>query len=292
MKKTILAALLFAAMGTANAQVTLGGKVSAWAENTKVNSVGATSVVTEPTSNFAITAKESVAHGLTLKAVVETSLKGNTFGGDDTRLGDRQATVGLANKWASVDLGRNVHSQFLAITTNDVFNTLYGSVAGDIHNLRGLRFGDAVFASVTPFKGLTLTAERSQTDIVRAQSFGASGSIGPVNASVAQFRQGSEESIVLGLNTKVAGNTLTFIHSDDKGLIASKGNTLGVSRGFGSLTAKASYGKTNSDVTAYAVGADYHLSKRTEIGLAYRNVDRLGNTNDITQIGLGLTHRF
>lgn len=292
MKKTILAALLFTAIGTANAQVTLGGKISSWVDNTKVDGVGSTTVVTEPTSNVVITAREKVAHGLTATAVLETSLKGNTFGTADTRLGDRQATVGLSNSLVSVDLGRNVHSQFLAITTNDVFGTMYGSVAGDVHNLRGLRFGDAIFASVNVTKGLTLTAERSQTDIERAQSYGARGSIGPVNAAVAQFKQGAEESTVLGLNTKLFGTTLTYVHSDDKGLVASKGDTFGASKGFGPITAKASFGKNDADVTAYALGADYHLSKRTEVGLAYRNVDRLGDANDTTQIGLGFTHRF
>lgn len=292
MKKTILAALLFAAAGVANAQVTLSGKVSAWADNTKVNSVSATDVVTEPTSNFGITAKQRLSDGWKTTAVIETSLQGNTFGGTDTRLGDRQATVGLSNKWVSVDLGRNVHSQFLAITTNDVFGTLYGSIAGDVHNLRGLRFGNAVFASVTPVKGLTLTAERSQADAVRAQSYSASAPIGPFKATVAQFEQGREKSTVVGLNTKVAGTTLTYIHSDDSGVVTSKGDTVGASHRFGKVTAKASYGKTDRDMTAYAFGADYHLGKRTEVGLAFRNVDRPGKTADVAQVGIGLTHRF
>lgn len=292
MKKTILAALLFTAIGTASAQVTLGGKVSEWVDNTKNGVSRDTSLVTEPTSNIAVSVRERLGNGMTARAVVETSLSGNTFGGSDTRLGDRQATVGLANKWGSLDFGRNVHSQFLAITTNDVFGTLYGSVAGDVHNLRGLRFGDAVFASVTPVKGLTLTAERSQADAVRAQSYSASGSIGPVKTTAAVFEQGGEKSTVVGLNTNVAGTTLTYIHSDDTGVVKSKGDTIGASRRMGQVTAKASYGKTNTDTTAYAVGMDYHLSKRTEVGLAFKNVDRAGKTADVSQVGVGLTHRF
>lgn len=292
MKKTILAALLFAVMGTANAQVTLGGKVSGYVDNTKLNGVGTTSVITEPTSNIAISVKENLGSGMTARAVVETSLNGNTFGGSDTRLGDRQATVGVSNKWASVDLGRNVHSQFLAITTNDVFGTLYGSVAGDIHNLRGLRFGDAVFVSVKAAKNLTLTAERSQADIVRAQSYGASTALGKVNLTAAKFEQGLESSTVVGLNTKVAGTTFTYIHSDDRGIVNSKGDTVGVSKKFGSVTAKASYGKTNNNVEAYSIGGDYHLTKRTEVSLAFRNVDRTGTAADLAQVGVGLTHRF
>lgn len=291
MKKTILAAVIFAATGAANAQVTIGGKVSEWVDNTKAGTARATSVVTEPTSNIAFSARERLGNGMTARAVIETSLSGNTFGGSDTRLGDRQSTVGLANKFGSVDIGRNIHSQFLAITTNDVFGTLYGSIAGDVHNLRGLRMSDAVFVSIVPAKGFVVTADRSQAE-GRAESASIKGPVGPVNATFAEFRQGGEKSTVVGLNTKVAGTTLTYVNSNDTGVVNSKGNSFGASHRFGQVTAKASYGRTDKDVTAHALGADYHLSKRTEIGVAYRSVDRAGSTGDVTQVGFGLTHRF
>jgi len=67
---------------------------------------------------------------------------------------------------------------------------------------------------------------------------------------------------------------------------------IGVSRAFGPITAKASYGKTNTDVKAYALGADYNFSKRTSVGVNYRNVDVAGTANDVKQVGVGVTHRF
>ena len=66
----------------------------------------------------------------------------------------------------------------------------------------------------------------------------------------------------------------------------------GASQSFGRVTAKASYGKTNTNVKAYAMGADYNFSKRTALGVNYRNVDATGTANDVKQVGVGVTHRF
>ena len=294
MKKIIMATLLMGLVSVASAQVTVSGKVSAFVDNSKVgNGTTSTQLVTEPTSNFAISVNEKLGDGLKARAVIETSLSGNTIDGNGTKLGDRQSTVGIANKFGSVDLGRNVHSHFLAITSNDVFGTLYGSVAGDVHNLRNLRLGDAVFVSMNPVKGANLAYERTLNGPGADATVAAlSGKLLQANVSVARFEQGIEKSTVVGLNTKLAGTTLTYVHSDDQGLVKSKGDTVGVAHKFGHVTAKASYGKTNNDVTAHAIGADYHFSKRTALNVAYRNVDATGTAKDTTGFGVGITHRF
>jgi predicted porin len=291
MKKIVMATLLMGLVGIASAQVAVTGKVSQFVDNTKTNgAAGTTQLVTEPTSNIAVSVNERLAGGLTARATVETSLRGNTIDGDGTRLGDRQSTVGLANKFGSVDLGRNVHSHFLAITNNDVFGTLYGSIAGDVHNLRSLRFSDAVFTNVSLGKGASLAYERSMNGPgADASVVAISGRLLNVNGTVSRFEQGTEKTMVVGLNTKLAGNTIALVHSDTQGAVNSKGNTVGVARDFGRVTAKASYGETNRDVKAYALGADYNFSKRTAVTVAYRNVDA---ATDIKSIGVGLTHRF
>ncbi len=298
-----MATLLMGLVSVASAQVKLSGKVSAYVDNSKVGTGSSTTqLVTEPTSNFAVSVNEKLGDGLRARATIETSLKGNTFGGDETRLGDRQATVGIASKFASVDLGRNVHSHFLAITTNDVFGTLYGSVAGDVHNLRNLRLGDSVFVNVNPFKHTSLAYERTLNGPANdATVMAVRGKLLNANVTVARFEQGFEKSTVVGLNTKLAGNTLTFVHSDDQGLANSKGDSIGISRDVNQWTWKASYGKTDTSVKAYAVGADYNLSKRTAINVAYRNVDRSAVSclaigcpaaSDVKGMGVGVTHRF
>lgn len=293
MKNTILATMLALVTSAASAQVTVGGKISQWADNTKTSVTRATSLVTEPTSNFAFTASEKLASGLSARAVIDTSFSGNTINGSGTQLGDRQGTVGLASSVGSIDLGRNVHSEFLAITNNDVFGTMYGSVAGDVHNLRGLRMSNGTFVSLTPMKGLTVTADRSLNAVgADASSYSASAGAYGVRGTVATYTMGAEKSTVVALNTKVGKTTLAYVHSDNKGAVKSTGSLIGASQAFGPITAKASYGTTNTNVKAYSFGADYAMSKRTDVGVAYRNVDATGASHDVAQIGVGLTHRF
>jgi predicted porin len=228
------------------------------------------------------------------RVVLDTSLKANDpITGADTKLGDRQSTIGLSNKMGSIDLGRNLHSHFLAITNNDAFGTLYGSVAGDVHNLRGLRISNGTFFALTPIKGVTATYDRTQNGVgTEASSYSASAKLFGINATVAQYTQGIESSTVYAGSAKLGNTQVFYSHSDDKGLVARTGDLFGASQQFGKITAKASYGKTNTDVKAYAMGADYHFSKRTLMGVNYRNVDATGTANDVKQVGVGVTHRF
>lgn len=297
MKKITLAALLaFVTMG-ASAQVALTGKVSQWADNTKTGSTRVGGMAVEPTSNIAFSVTEDLGGGLKARGVVETSLSGNTIAGTGTQLGDRQSTVGLASKAGSIDIGRNVHSQFLALSNNDSFSTLYGSVAGDVHNLRGLRFSNGVFGA-TNLGPVSATWDRSNNTPGTADStaYSLGAKVAGVSATYAVFQQGAaEKSTVVGASAKVGNTAVFYSHSDNTSATAGetkKGDLVGASQRFGSVTAKASYGKTNTDVKAYNVGVDYHLSKRTEVGVAYRDVNVAGTANDIKQIGVGLTHRF
>lgn len=292
MKKAILAAVISTMATVASAQVSLSGKVSVWGDNTKVGGQGSTSMWNEPTNNIAVGVQEKLGNGLTARVTVETSLHGNTYDGGSTRFGDRQSTVGLASKVGSLDLGRNVHSQFLAIATNDAFSTIYGSVAGDVHNLRGLRFGDGAFVAVTAVPGVTATYDKSQTPGQEAYAASVGASLGPVNGTIARYERDAEQSTVVGANAKLKNTTLYYSHSDNKGVVVSKGDLVGVRHQMGHIAAKASYGRTNTNINAYSIGADYALSKRTEVGIAYRNVDLVASANDIKQIGVGLTHRF
>lgn len=293
MKKSIITIALVAITGMASAQVTLSGKVSQFIDRSEVGATTITNSLTEPTSNVAFSVKENLGAGMSARAVVETSLNGNTFGGSDTRLGDRQATVGIANKWVGVDLGRNVHSHFLAITSNDAFGTLYGSVAGDIHNLRNLRIGDAVFVTANLAKNIGVAVERTQAAVGPEVSvYAGSAEFGGIQTNVARWESGNEKSTVVGARTKMGSTALSYSYSDDQGLRNSVGHLVGASQNFGNMTAKASWGKTDRDVKAWAVGADYHFSKRTDLTVAYRNVDRTGAASDVSAWGVGLTHRF
>ena len=294
MKKIAIATLLATATLVATAQVKLTGKISEFVDNTKTGAISKTTLATDPTSNITISANENIGGGLKARVVLDTSLKANDpITGADTKLGDRQSTIGLSNKLGSIDLGRNLHSHFLAVTNNDAFGTLYGSIAGDVHNLRGLRMSNGTFFALTPISGVTATYDRTQNGVgTEATSYSASAKLFGVNATVAQYTQGVEKSTVYAGTAKLGNTQVFYTHSDDKGVVASTGDLVGVTQAFGPLTAKASYGRTNTDVSAYALGADYNLSKRTTVGATYRNVDAPGSANDIKQVGVGVTHRF
>ena len=300
MKKIVLATLLAAATAVASAQVTLSGKYSIWGDSTKTGSARTGTMVTDPTSNINITAKEDLGGGLSARAVVETTLgtTNSVDGTSNTQLGDRQSTVGLASRYGSIDLGRNVHSEFLAIANNDSFSALYGSIAGDVHNLRGLRFSNGMFAA-TNFGPVNATYDRSNNgagvEDVTSSSLGAK--LGGVDAVVANYvnAAGTEKSTVVGANAKLGNTAVFYSHSDNHSATVGetkKGDLIGASQAFGAYTAKVSYGRTNTEVKAYNVGVDYALSKRTAVGVAYRNVDVAGSAQDIKQVGVGLTHRF
>ena len=300
MKKITLAAVLALATLGASAQVTISGKYSIWGDSTKTGDARTGTMVTDPTSNIAIGVKEDLGGGLSARAVVETTLgTTNTVDGtNNTQFGDRQSTVGLAGKLGSIDVGRNVHSQFVALASNDSFSALYGSIAGDVHNLRGLRFSNGAFVA-TNLGPVTATYDRSNNgagvEDVTSASLGAA--VGPVNAVVANYvnATGTEKSTVVGANAKMGGTNVFYSHSDNHSATlgeTKKGDLIGASQAFGAYTAKVSYGRTNTEVKAYNVGVDYNLSKRTAVGVAYRVVDLAGTTNDIKQLGVGLTHRF
>jgi hypothetical protein len=293
MKKIALATLLAATTMVASAQVSISGKVAEFADSTKIGAVRNTSIAGEPTNNITVSATENLGGGLKARVVLDTSIGANSINGGGTQLGDRQGTVGLASGAGTIDVGRNVHSEFLAITNNDVFGTMFGSVAGDVHNLRGLRVSNGVFATLSPVKGVTVSYDRTQGATgADATSYGASGSIAGVGVTAARFEQGAETSTVVGLKTKIAGTQITYTHSDDKGVVNSKGDLIGAAKVFGAYTAKASYGRTNHDVKAYSVGLGYAFSKRTDLEVAYRNIDKVGASADVTQVGVGLIHRF
>jgi predicted porin len=179
---------------------------------------------------------------------------------------------------------------FNTVGAADAFDTSYGSVAGDIHNLRGLRLGTGVFATVTAVPGVKLGFDRTNTATgTEAAVYSASAAVGPINTGVAYFEQGAEKSTVIGAGTKLGSTGLFYSYSDNKGAMASKGHLVGATRSFGAYTAKVSYGETNTDVKAYNVGVDYALSKRTVAGVAYRKVDA---ATDVRQVGVGITHSF
>jgi predicted porin len=291
MKKIVIAAVLAAASLGAMAQATVYGKLNATVDTTKTGSAASVGSIVNDSSHFGISVKETLGNGVTARVVVETAVNSqDPTTGAVTQLGDRQSTVGLAHRLGSVDIGRNTHSLFNAVSAADAFDTAYGSVADDIHNLRGQRLGNGVFAAVTAVPGVKLGVDRTSTATgTEATVYSVGAALGPINTDVAYFEQGAEKSTVIGVSTKFGATSMFYSHSNNKGAVASKGQLIGATQDLGAYTLKASYGDTNTAVKAYNLGLDYALSKRTVAGVAYRKVDAATNTR---QVGVGITHSF
>ena len=291
MKKIAIATMLAAASIVATAQITLSGNLRPFLDNTNVGGSSSTSMKSD-SSRIGISASETLGGGLTARAMIETSVAAtNPVSGTETKFGDRQTTVGLSSNVGSIDIGRKFNSHFLAITSNDVFGTAYGSIAGDVHNLRTIRSGDAIFvtAGAGNFSG---SFDRTVTIGTESTSYSAVGVLGPVLATIAVFESGTVKSTMIAGQTSVLKLKTYVSYSLDKdNAVESTGTLIGASMPISTspLTAKISYGtKSVGDVKAYNVGADYALSKRTALSVAYRNV----TGSDTKQTGIGVTHQF
>ena len=294
--KKVLVALTLAVAGVASAQVGIYGRVGTYLDNTKT---GASTVqgMANDLSHFGIRATENLGGGLTARATYETYIQANSPETSTTAFGDRQSTVGIAHKMGSVDLGRSVHTHFLAISNNDPFGTLIGSSAADVHNLRGLRFSNAAFTSVN-FGNVTANFDRSTGAVgTAADPYAASliAAVGPAVLTYARYEAGAETSDVLAARAKFGATTVYGIASDNKGVTANtnRGQLIGASHNLGGpVTVKASYGRIENGIKSYNVGAEYAFSKKTYAQVLYRNVEGTSAAGDVRQVAGGLVVQF
>lgn len=296
MKKYLLALAAVASMATAQAQVAVYGKINQYYDNTKTGTAASNTGMTSHTSNIGFTVTEDLGGGLKANVRLETLILANDpSNGADTKFGDRQSTVGLSNKFGSVDMGRKTHSLFGTLAANDPFGHFIGSVSADVHNTQGLRFSNGTF--VTANLGVaTVSYDRSTGDVSGTDGYaaGASANIGPVTASYARYEKGVERSDVYAARAQFGGTGVFASYSDNQGTTATKGTVIGASQKLGTtpVTVKASWGQVENGIKAYNVGLDYALSKRTVAQAVYRNVDGVTAAGDIRQVAVGLQHSF
>ena len=294
--KKVLVALTLAVAGVASAQVGIYGRVGTYLDNTKTGTSTVQGMAND-LSHFGIRATENLGGGLTARATYETYIQANSPETSTTAFGDRQSTVGIAHKMGSVDLGRSVHTHFLAVSNNDPFGTLIGSSAADVHNLRGLRLSNAAFTSVN-FGNVSASFDRSTGAIgTAADPYAASlvAAVGPAVLTYARYEAGAETSDVLAARAKFGATTVYGIASDNKGVAANtnRGQLVGAAHNLGGpVTVKASYGRIENGIKSYNVGAEYAFSKRTYAQVLYRNVEGTSAAGDIKQVAGGLVVQF
>jgi len=296
MKKIVLATILIASSITAMAQVGIYGRVGTYLDNTKTGTSTGQGMAND-LSHFGIRATENLGGGLTARATYETYIQANSPETSTTAFGDRQSTVGIAHKMGSVDLGRSVHTHFLAVSNNDPFGTLIGSSAADVHNLRGLRLSNAAFTSVN-FGNVSANFDRSTGAVgTAADPYAASvvAAVGPAVLTYARYEAGAETSDMLAARAKFGATTVYGIASDNKGVTANtnRGQLIGAAHNLGGpVTVKASYGRIENGIKSYNVGAEYAFSKKTYAQVLYRNVEGTTAATDVKQVAGGLVVQF
>ena len=292
--KKVLVALTLAVAGVASAQVGIYGRVGTYLDNTKTGTAAAVQGMANDLSHFGIRATEDLGGGLKARATYETYIQANSPETSTTAFGDRQSTVGIAHKMGSVDLGRSVHTHFLAISNNDPFGTLIGSSAADVHNLRGLRFSNAAFTSVN-LGNVTASFDRSTCATTDPYAASLVAAVGPAVVTYARYEAGAETSDVLAARAKFGATTVYGIASDNKGATANtnRGQLVGASHNLGGpVTVKASYGRIENGIKSYNVGAEYAFSKKTYAQVLYRNVEGTSAAGDVRQVAGGLVVQF
>ena len=292
--KKVLIALTLAVAGVASAQVGIYGRVGTYYDNTKTGTAAAVQGMANDLSHFGIRATEDLGGGLKARATYETYIQANSPETSTTAFGDRQSTVGIAHKMGSVDLGRSVHTHFLAVSNNDPFGTLIGSSAADVHNLRGLRFSNAAFTSVN-LGNVTASFDRSTGATTDPYAASLVAAVGPAVVTYARYEAGAETSDVLAARAKFGATTVFGIASDNKGVTANtnRGQLVGASHNLGGpVTVKASYGRIENGIKSYNVGAEYAFSKKTYAQVLYRNVEGTTAAGDIKQVAGGLVVQF
>jgi predicted porin len=292
--KKVLIALTLAVAGVASAQVGIYGRVGTYLDNTKTGTAAAVQGMANDLSHFGIRATEDLGGGLKARATYETYIQANSPETSTTAFGDRQSTVGIVHKMGSVDLGRSVHTHFLAISNNDPFGTLIGSSAADVHNLRGLRFSNAAFTSVN-LGNVTASFDRSTGATTDPYAASLVAAVGPAVVTYARYEAGAETSDVLAARAKFGATTVYGIASDNKGATANtnRGQLIGASHNLGGpVTVKASYGRIENGIKSYNVGAEYAFSKKTYAQVLYRNVEGTSAAGDVRQVAGGLVVQF
>lgn len=295
MKKIALATLLAASTALATAQITVSGKIGEYIDSTKTGTTTVKSMVAEPTSNIKFNIVEALGGGLTASVVIDTRLFANDPKSVDTQLGDRQSTVGLANKLGSINLGRNTHGVFNTIASTDVFSAFYGTISEDVHNSQGKRLSNATFITVAPLKNVNVNYARDT--VTDATTYTVGGTMGQVSATYARYDSGANSSDVIGVNGRLLGARVGLLRSSDTASgVTTHGTSIGAAYKTASpITLKASYGTRTGgtgNVSAYNLGTEYAFSKRTMAQVVYRNVNKPGGSTDIKEYGIGMVHSF
>lgn len=275
--------------------VVVYGKLNQYMDSTRTGTGPTITTMTSDTARLGFRGQEKLDPDLRVNFVLETTVFGNDPTTTDTRLGDRQSTVGLASSLGSLDLGRKPHSLWTAQSRNDPFAWTIGSVGKTVHNNRSSRFSNALFGS-TRVKNAEFNYDYSLGDSVganSASSYSVALDFNPVVVTYARWDQGPESTNFVAARMQTGPATLFVNASENRGATNSRTGLIGATYQLTQAVAlRTSYGQVQNGVHAWNVGGEYAFSKRTSIQTALRQVNGTTSAGDVRQVVLGLQHWF
>jgi len=317
MKKTLIALAAIALAGSAFAQstVTLGGKFGYAYESNKAGGVKANGFgVTDGNVTFA--ASEDLGGGLKASASMDVRVRGRGNADEGVKVGGRDATIALSGGFGSVLLGAIEWG-------NDVVGL--ASAGAPTHGLdNGTVFMGGANTDIARYTSPAMGGFQVYGSLI--DSFTAPGAGGMQKA--ATLRDGVQVGLtynagplsVMGEFTNLDGNSVAAndkkvtrvagaydlgvaklgagLEVDDAvGAAKTTSTMFGVSMPVGkAITVGATYGRAKivgqGTTAAYEFGAQYDLSKRTNLQVAYQKVDVTQQAPNDTAFRVRLMHNF
>jgi predicted porin len=328
MKKTLIALATLALAGAASAQstVTLSGKLAFAYSATesqagaKANGLGVTD------GDFVMSATEDLGGGLKASASMAVVSRGR-----DTAITGRDASISLSGGFGSVTIGAiELGNGLLGLGGADAPTIgMDGAAIGGRGVLSQAMLADMLLYTSPSMSGFSLAAAvlDMETTSVFGSTAGAAGAGGMESTSpspdatllgvnyaagalavAADFTKlGSNASIANGDRTRLSASYdlgMAKLGAGYERMTGSwatlDGNTqyvLGVSAPIGkALTVGANYASNSinggNKVTGYELGANYALSKRTGVQVAYQSLKEENVSGDATTFRVRLMHSF
>lgn len=314
MKKTLIALAAVAVAGAASAQVSLYGIADlGYGSKTVKNGAGTTTDKSsgmqsgyQSGSRWGMKGSEDLGGGLTASFNFENSI-GAT---DGTSSGfTRRSVVELAGGFGKLGMGRDYNPYFGVVGFSDVTGT-DGSATSNL--LGGVRTNNMFLYTSPNFSGVTVklgyagnstgvaATKTTSTDLSVTYAAGdlmaafAQQTNKPTTAGVAGDKT---TNTAIGATYNLGAAKLYFNNLTSKTAgVSTKETNLGVSAPMGAVSVLAGYGRNSktgvSSGTDYVLGADYALSKRTNVYARLNKLGAVDNGGKTNGMAVGLRHKF
>lgn len=304
MKKLLLASLLAAATGIASAQtVEVNGFLREFVTTTKAGAAqqNITGITSDAPSSIKFSGSEDLGGGLKARFVIQTAVFADAPStSPSTQLGNLTSTLGFANQYGSIDMGRQKHAYRLMYDNIDPFLIGTFSPLSYAHSLQGSRLNNAIYTQVN-LGPVTLKYDHgfSEVDGLGASKTGsASATFAGVTAAVAFYKddsvvqnKGTSASLATTLPTKT--EVAAIVTRDETTTTTSHAWSVVAKHPIGKFDVKAGYShKDLGGINAYAVGAGYNFSKRTSVELIQTVANANTSANDVRITAVGINHKF